>query len=43
MVGLEGDRIVRVPLADAVGRQKLVPLTSDVVVTARELGISLGD
>jgi 6-phosphofructokinase 1 len=43
MVGLDGNRIVRTPLADAVGRQKLVPLDSDVVVTARELGISLGD
>ena len=43
MVGLAGDQIVRIPLADAVGRQKLVPLDSDVVVTARELGISLGD
>ena len=43
MVGLAGDAIVRIPLADAVGRQKLVPLDSDIVVTARELGISLGD
>jgi len=32
-----------VPLADAVGRQKLVPLDSDIVVTAREQGISFGD
>ncbi len=43
MVGLSGDTIVRIPLADSVGRQKLVPLDSDIVTTARELGISLGD
>lgn len=43
MVGLEGTRITRTPLADAVGRQKLVPPDSDIVETARELGISLGD
>jgi ATP-dependent phosphofructokinase / diphosphate-dependent phosphofructokinase len=43
MLGLAGTSIVRVPLADAVGRQKVVPLDSDIVVTAREQGISLGD
>ena len=43
MLGLAGTSIVRVPLADAVGRQKLVPLDSDILVTAREQGISLGD
>ena len=43
MLGLAGTSIVRIPLADAVGRQKLVPLDSDIVVTAREQGISLGD
>lgn len=43
MIGLSGDRIIRTPLGDAVGRQKLVPLDSDVVITARELGVSFGD
>lgn len=43
MVGLAGESINRTPLADAVGRQKLVPLDSDIVATARELGIELGD
>jgi 6-phosphofructokinase 1 len=43
MVGLSGDTIARTPLADSVGRQKVVPLDSDIVITARELGISLGD
>jgi 6-phosphofructokinase 1 len=43
MVGLNGPTITRVPLADVVGRPKNVPLDSDTVQTARELGISLGD
>lgn len=43
MLGLSGTDIIRVPIADAVGRQKLVSLDSDIVVTARELGTSLGD
>jgi hypothetical protein len=32
-----------VPLAEVVGRAKPVPLDSDTVVTARQLGVSLGD
>ena len=32
-----------VPLAEVVGRPKNVPLDSDTVQTARELGIALGD
>ena len=43
MVGFAPPRIVRVPLAEVVGRPKNVPLDSDSVLTARELGISLGD
>jgi phosphofructokinase-like protein len=43
MVGLNGPTITRVPLEDVVGRPKNVPLDSDTVQTARELGISLGD
>lgn len=43
MVGLNGPRITRVPLEEVVGCSKNVPLDSDVVITARELGISLGD
>jgi 6-phosphofructokinase 1 len=43
MIGLRGSQLVRVPLAEAVGRQRTVPLDSDVVVVARELGICLGD
>jgi ATP-dependent phosphofructokinase / diphosphate-dependent phosphofructokinase len=43
MVGLNGPTITCVPLADIVGRPKNVPLDSDTMRTARELGISMGD
>ena len=43
MVGLNGPDITRVPLDEVVGKSKNVPLDSDTICTARELGISLGD
>src|ERR687889_366972 len=43
MVGLNGADITRVPLDQVVGRSKNIPLDSDIIATARELGISLGD
>jgi 6-phosphofructokinase 1 len=43
MVGLNGPDITRVPLAEVVGRAKNVALDGDIIATARELGISLGD
>jgi ATP-dependent phosphofructokinase / diphosphate-dependent phosphofructokinase len=43
MVGLNGQDITRVPLENVVGRAKNVPLDSDTIRTARDLGISLGD
>jgi 6-phosphofructokinase 1 len=43
MVGYNPPLITRVPLQDVVGRPKHIPLDSDTVLTARELGISLGD
>ncbi|MGE0354270.1 MAG: 6-phosphofructokinase [Gemmatimonadales bacterium] len=43
MVALTPPTISRVPLADVIGRCKTVPLDSDTVMTARDLGISLGD
>lgn len=43
MVGYNPPAIERVPLQDVIGRSKHVPLDSDTVLTARELGISLGD
>jgi 6-phosphofructokinase 1 len=43
MVAVNGPDITRVPLEDVVGRPKYVPLDSDTIRTARDLGISLGD
>jgi len=43
MVALDPPRVKYVPLADAVSRMKAVPLDSDSVLTARELGIAFGD
>ncbi len=45
MVALKPPAIVRIPLKDAVGdgRTKKVPLDSDVLMSARGLGISFGD
>jgi phosphofructokinase-like protein len=43
MVGLNGPDITRIALENVVGRAKNVPLDSDTIRTAREMGISLGD
>ena len=43
MVAINPPRIDYVPLADAVARMKRVPLDGEGVLTARSLGISLGE
>jgi ATP-dependent phosphofructokinase / diphosphate-dependent phosphofructokinase len=43
MVALQGRAVRAVPLGDAVAAIKLVPLDDDLVLTARQLGISFGD
>ncbi|HET7274151.1 MAG TPA: ATP-dependent 6-phosphofructokinase [Longimicrobiaceae bacterium] len=43
MVALQGDSIGPVPLLDAVGEIKRVNLDSDRIMTARQLGVALGD
>ena len=43
MVGLQGNDVRAVPLAEAVSAIKRVPLECDSVLTARQLGIALGD
>jgi ATP-dependent phosphofructokinase / diphosphate-dependent phosphofructokinase len=43
MIAYQPPRITHVPLDEVIGRAKNVPLDSDTVLTARELGISLGD
>jgi len=35
--------VTRIPLDEVVGRTKLVPLDSGIILTARNLGVSLGD
>ena len=43
MVALQSPYIVPVPLADVVGQTKNVPADSDLLSTARSVGISLGE
>ncbi|HUR35392.1 MAG TPA: ATP-dependent 6-phosphofructokinase [Vicinamibacterales bacterium] len=43
MVAFAPPNIVGRPLADVVGRQRTVPLDSDILVTAKALGVSFGD
>jgi 6-phosphofructokinase 1 len=43
MVALRDERIVAVPIADAVAYQKLVPLTSDIIQAAFDLEVCLGN
>jgi 6-phosphofructokinase 1 len=43
MVANHPPDLVPIPLQDVVGKTKLVPLDSDLVVTARALGVSFGD
>jgi 6-phosphofructokinase 1 len=43
MVALDPPKVRYVPLAEATERMKVVPLDCDSILTARELGICLGD
>jgi ATP-dependent phosphofructokinase / diphosphate-dependent phosphofructokinase len=43
MVALQPPRIVTVPIAEAITTPRRVPLDSDTIATARDLGISFGD
>ena len=43
MVALQPPRIVPVPIAEAVATPRRVPLDSDTLMTARDLGTSFGD
>jgi 6-phosphofructokinase 1 len=43
MVALDPPTVRFVPLSSAIARMKTVPLDSDTMLTARELGISFGD
>ena len=43
MVALHDTMVEHVPLTEAIGRLRTVPLDSDTIETARDLGICLGD
>lgn len=43
MVASRPPDIVAIPIADIVGRTKSVPLESDLIATARAIGVSFGD
>lgn len=43
MVALDPPSVRYVPLEEATRRMKVVPIDSDVILTARDLGVSLGD
>jgi 6-phosphofructokinase 1 len=43
MVALDPPNVLYVPLENATRRMKTVPLDSDTILTARDLGISFGD
>jgi ATP-dependent phosphofructokinase / diphosphate-dependent phosphofructokinase len=43
MIVMQQNEIKRIPLEEVAGKNKLVPINSDTVLTAREIGICLGD
>jgi phosphofructokinase-like protein len=43
MIVMQQSTIRAIPLEDVADKMKLVPLNSDTIATAREIGISLGD
>jgi len=43
MTALQSSKIVAVPIEDAISQMKSVSLDSDIILTARSLGISFGD
>jgi 6-phosphofructokinase 1 len=43
MVALDPPTVRYVPLADATHRMKTVPIDCDIILTARDLGVSFGD
>ena len=43
MIAVRGEGVEPIPLKDVIGKRKHVPLDHPWVVTARNLGVSLGD
>lgn len=42
MVALDPPHVKYVPIEEAIGKMKMVPMDSDIVLTARDLGITFG-
>jgi len=43
MVALQAQQVKYVPIPEALGRMKFVPVDCDTIQTARDLGLSFGD
>jgi 6-phosphofructokinase 1 len=43
MAAVRSTEIIAVPIDEAIGQMKSVALNSDIILTARSLGISFGD
>lgn len=43
MVAVQDDKIVPVPLKEVAGKLKTIPVDSEIIRTARKLGLSMGD
>ena len=43
MVALQNEKIVPVPRGEVAGKLKKVPVDSDIIEAAKEIGISFGD
>ena len=43
MVGIQGNDIVHVPLAEAASRTKFLPVDHPLIQTARDAGSTFGD
>jgi 6-phosphofructokinase 1 len=43
MVALQGDKIIRVPLSQAGGKTRNVPLDSELIRAGRSIGVCFGD
>jgi 6-phosphofructokinase 1 len=42
MVALDPPHVKYVPIEEAQGKMKMVPLDSDIILTAKDMGISFG-
>jgi len=43
MVALQAQQVQYVPIAEAMGKMKFVPVDCDTIQTARDIGVSFGD